>query len=330
VALFSSRRVIFAGWTHYIAFDLFVARFIVLDFQLAHMPYLSIVWTLPMTLMAGPAGLVAYATTKQVWKLRTELTRRGYSMCVVLLYLGAVALSLMMVSWVLAFPSSWLAGNSDIHDWAIEKFIDDKQVPKSIIQKYNGHKAIQFTHILPSALWAALIPLQLNPYMRKTYRRAHRMSGYVFFCTAASMMIGFVILDIRRLDFERFDFKDMRSDDLDAHLSRIGLGWVDHILLGRCLMLWFVTTAVVALWKVIKRDYAGHQRFVLRHITSGLWVAVQRIYALTAPAPTRGWQKANFGDGIIVGVLVTFLSAELAIWLLATNRVGSKGKAKAS
>jgi len=140
-------------------------------------------------------------------------------------------------------------------------------------------------------------------------------------------MVGFVVLDMRHLDFERHDFKDMRGDDVDASLSRIGLGWVDHGLVGRCLAFWFVTTAAVALRKVIKKDFKGHQRFIFRHIASGLWVAVQRLYALSAPAPSRGWQKANFGDGIIVGVLVTFMSAELAIWI---HSGGSEVKAKSS
>ena len=111
----------------------------------------SIVWTLPMTLMAGPGGFVAYALTKgtyaltkQVWKLWAKVERRGHRVSLLFLYIGAVALSVMMVCWVLVFPSSWFAGNSAIHDWAVTKLVDGKQVPLSIIQKYNGHPAIQF------------------------------------------------------------------------------------------------------------------------------------------------------------------------------------------
>merc|ERR1712194_120670 len=104
-------------------------------------------------------------------------------------------------------------------------------------------------HILPSALWAVLIPVQLNPIMRKCYRRAHRLSGYAFFLTGLVMMIGFAIIDLKGLDFTQHDFADMRNDDIDANLSRIGLGWFDHALVARCLSVWFVPTAALALFK---------------------------------------------------------------------------------
>ena len=33
---------------------------------------------------------------------------------------------------------------------------------------------MKFTHILPAAIWSALIPVQLHPTIRSKYRRAHR------------------------------------------------------------------------------------------------------------------------------------------------------------
>jgi hypothetical protein len=67
VALFSDRAAVFAGWTHYIAFDLFVAGHIVSDAHINGIPHLVIVWLVPVTLMAGPFGLAAYFITKTVW-----------------------------------------------------------------------------------------------------------------------------------------------------------------------------------------------------------------------------------------------------------------------
>lgn len=65
--LFKDRPTLFAGWTHYIAFDLFVARFIVLDSQACGMPHLLAVWAVPLTLFAGPAGFTFYMALRTVW-----------------------------------------------------------------------------------------------------------------------------------------------------------------------------------------------------------------------------------------------------------------------
>jgi hypothetical protein len=65
--LFSDKSAVLAGWTHYIAFDLFVARYIIADSQAAGIPHLLVVWTVPLTLMAGPTGLLLYLMTKGVY-----------------------------------------------------------------------------------------------------------------------------------------------------------------------------------------------------------------------------------------------------------------------
>ena len=90
-----------AGWTHYIAFDLMMARHVVIDSQSSGIPHLAIVWAIPLTLMAGPAGLFAYYLAK--------LTRHccGTKVSVLqLLYLGATFFSLFMVYWVSPFGMS--------------------------------------------------------------------------------------------------------------------------------------------------------------------------------------------------------------------------------
>ena len=59
-ALFADRAVLFAGWDHYIAFDLFVARHVVLDAQARGVPHLLAASIVPIVLIAGPAGLALY------------------------------------------------------------------------------------------------------------------------------------------------------------------------------------------------------------------------------------------------------------------------------
>merc|ERR1719356_2362309 len=65
-AVFSQRPVVLAGWTHYIAFDLMMSRHIILDSQACGLSHLAVVWTIPVTLMAGPSGLFAYYVTKSM------------------------------------------------------------------------------------------------------------------------------------------------------------------------------------------------------------------------------------------------------------------------
>lgn len=59
-ALFNDRAALFAGWDHYIAFDLFVARHVVLDSQTRTIPHLCVVGIVPLVLFAGPAGFAVY------------------------------------------------------------------------------------------------------------------------------------------------------------------------------------------------------------------------------------------------------------------------------
>jgi hypothetical protein len=49
-----------AGWTHYIAFDLLAAVWICQDATKRAVPYFLILPCLPLTMMAGPCGLVIY------------------------------------------------------------------------------------------------------------------------------------------------------------------------------------------------------------------------------------------------------------------------------
>jgi hypothetical protein len=58
--LFKSPRAVLAGWVHYLAFDLAVGVFIVADAARFDIHQLLILPCLILTLMFGPAGLLAY------------------------------------------------------------------------------------------------------------------------------------------------------------------------------------------------------------------------------------------------------------------------------
>ena len=60
VSLFKSPRVVLAGWIHYLAFDLMVGLYIVIDASRLGIAHWWLIPALLLTLMFGPAGLLLY------------------------------------------------------------------------------------------------------------------------------------------------------------------------------------------------------------------------------------------------------------------------------
>jgi hypothetical protein len=59
-ALFVDPRGLLAGWTHYLAFDLFIGGWEVRDAEQRGIPHLLVVPALVLTFLFGPAGLLLY------------------------------------------------------------------------------------------------------------------------------------------------------------------------------------------------------------------------------------------------------------------------------
>jgi hypothetical protein len=59
-ALFENPWMLLAGWTHYLAFDLFIGGWEVRDAQRRGIPHLLVVPSLILTFLFGPAGLLLY------------------------------------------------------------------------------------------------------------------------------------------------------------------------------------------------------------------------------------------------------------------------------
>src|SRR6185312_7133524 len=58
--LFENPWALLAGWTHYLAFDLFIGGWEVRDAQQRGIPHLLVVPALVLTFLLGPAGLLLY------------------------------------------------------------------------------------------------------------------------------------------------------------------------------------------------------------------------------------------------------------------------------
>ena len=62
--LFDNPWGLLAGWTHYLAFDLFIGGWEVRDAQRRGIPHLLIVPALVLTFLLGPGGLLLYLATR--------------------------------------------------------------------------------------------------------------------------------------------------------------------------------------------------------------------------------------------------------------------------
>jgi len=187
-------------------------------------------------------------------------------------------------------------------------------IPPSTLLKYSQQWAVQFTHTLPAVGWTILIPLQIYPGAKRL--QYHKQLGYVFVVLGLLMMAGFCVIDRRGLVFTHFDYPNIAAGD---HVSAMGLDFISHDWLMRVAAAWFTFTLILAVYYARQKQFAAHRRFIYRHIASGLWVAVQRLWILVVFPQDEAMQKAVFGDGIYVGLFVTVSLSELAI--LATSRV---------
>ena len=67
-ALFSNRWLLFAGWVHYLAFDLLVGRWEVLDAQRLGISRWLMAPILVATFMFGPAGWLLYVAVRTAYR----------------------------------------------------------------------------------------------------------------------------------------------------------------------------------------------------------------------------------------------------------------------
>ena len=63
--LFANDRTVLAGWVHYLAFDLFVGCWEVLDAEQRGVRHWFVLPCLALTFMLGPAGLLLYLLIRQ-------------------------------------------------------------------------------------------------------------------------------------------------------------------------------------------------------------------------------------------------------------------------
>lgn len=279
IGLFKDPAVVMAGWTHYIAFDLLVARFIVYDAITEHIPHLFVIPLLPLTLMAGPVGLASYLLMKGCKQIGVGL----------LLYCIVTMLSIVMVFWIFILPASFRLGITeygiaDAHlkfmNNAFDSMSEQLAAPPSISLKYYKHTAVVLLHQVPAGIWALLIPFQLCTPFRKYMPAVHRSSGYLFLAMVPLIVAGIVLIYQRKLDFYHdFPVQLGKTGFSEWGLSPFPDSFFALEIAIYCACLYFVSTALRALYAaVIQRNYKVHRRWIIRHVASGIFVALQRVY----------------------------------------------------
>ena len=80
--VFSDSTAVLAGWAHFIVFDLWTARFFVLDSGRSGIPHLAIVPAILGCMFFGPVGLLTYLAVKRVYEslqMRNPMSTKTYN-----------------------------------------------------------------------------------------------------------------------------------------------------------------------------------------------------------------------------------------------------------
>ena len=240
------------------------------------------------------------------------------------LFYGFVSfLCLVMVVWILIFPSSLWYEHSPTHQRLLRTWFHSVSgnykgeigaASSELITKYTGQYLVQLTHILPGAIWAALIPFQLNTGFRKNHRTFHRYVGYGFVGSALLLGTGVFIILYKGLLYEN-SFPDLPPKPFSAAPLLI------------LLTIYFLGTILRALYYAAvasPKCYYNHSVWMSRHVASGIWIALQRIMLGTPlfhrPPMTREQQRDAFGNAGVLAVAITTVGCEILICLWNYDR----------
>lgn len=277
--------------------------------------------------------------TAQNHNIETHKPHRVYDPVLKWLYLVLCYLCISMVFWILVSPASWLISRSAWHREVLIPFIRLKGgfrvIPEAVITKYQGHTLVHFTHIVPAAMWAAIVPWQLHPSWRHRHRKLHRILGYIFVMMVLPIAAGIGIIAQRKLT-NAYDFP---NDDLPPQNKLLDVGYPPALAVLAC---WFAGTAFYAAYLARTKRYQRHQYWMIRHVATGIFVAVQRFLFIPVaiavlrfthppPDPLPAWlQRDIFGGTGNCAVVTAILLGEYAVYRMASavKHDGKKSKAQ--
>jgi hypothetical protein len=139
---------------------------------------------------------------------------------------------------------------------------------------------------------------------------------------------GVFLISSRDLTFEH-DFPDMiyhrqGFSELGLSLFRDSFSVMKVAFLS--LAVYFSLSALLAWYYAVLCRFDRHRDWMIRHIASGLWVALQRLYVVVLRrARDPAHQRAAFYDGAIVSVVFSLALAEvIIIWLRRNTKYNGR------
>ena len=232
-----------------------------------------------------------------------------------------LALCSMMALWIIVLPSTFRASPSNNHGKFLEQYMQLSPFRPSLITKYKSHPAVQYLHILPAGIWSLCVPLQLTPALRKSRPKLHKLVGWAVVLCSVLMFLSVFIIQHRKLDFIDNDYA-LELAAFIAHAAAAPTLYNSIMMLAlrgvSCFTAlsaaWFLLSIITALRCIVRRDVHSHRIWMVRHVGSGIGVAVQRCYVLLtarqAMSPT--YQMLRFTEGIYIGFALAVAGAELA------------------
>lgn len=241
---------------------------------------------------------------------------------------AVVASAAFMALWVFGpFPGSAYAGASAHDRWLASAYewlrLDRVFGPTTLLTKYaeagasplpSGASWPAILHAAPGALWCVVAPIQIHPAARDALGgAAHGRLGRVALALAATLMLGYFIIDRDDLYADAHDFAGRGgtvAESVDARVDAFARGFRADFdeaaaegpatiseapaldapppqhshssvprfnLVGvRGVAAWFVATGAMTGWTASRGDRRAHRAWALRHVGAGLWVAAQR------------------------------------------------------
>ena len=239
-----------------------------------------------------------------------------------IVYLLMLALCAMMVLWIFVFPATFRASPVNDYGKFLERTMDMSPFKSSLMTKYSNHPAVQYLHILPAGAWSICIPLQLTPAIRKSCPKLHKLVGWTTFLSSTLLFLSVFIIQHRKLDYIDSEYALESSSFIQRAAAAPALYNCTLSMLLRIVPLftaisaaWFMFSIIAALRCILRRDMYSHRIWVIRHVGSGLGVALQRCFVLVfaRDGMSSTYQMLRFTEGIYVGFGLGVAAAEFAV-----------------
>jgi len=177
---------------------------------------------------------------------------------------------------------------------AYEALDSEPALLRMVEQRFRDHAAATFLHIVPGALFLALVPLQFSARFRNRHLRFHRWSGRL-------LLAVLTISAITGLFF-------------GAVIPIAGFGELSSTAVFGALILVAIARGFLA---ARRRDFARHREWMIRAFAIALGVSSIRVIATLMQLFVKTTPERTVAVSFWMGWALTLAAAEL--WIRATS-----------